>query len=491
MKNLLKLNFKGAEALKRGRGSSVLGLTLDGGKLDGVVLRRTNGSLQPQQTFSLSLSLDPLTNDPALVGREIRNQLDAAGVRERSCVFGLPLKWALTTHVLIPEMDGEDEASFLQIEAERSFPCDLQSLLLATSRYVTRAGQKHATLVGMPRNHVEALEKALRAAQLKPLSFSLALPALQPAAPDSSNGVLALTLGETHVGLQLTYAGGVAALRTLEGAIEMEGGNRRVKGDLVTREARITLGQLPEEIRQSVRRVRIFGPRESAQQLADEIELRLESMDLQVELAAQYASGEFEAQLPAGTPVSGALSLAARRVAGNGTGFEFLPPKVTPWQQFSARYSSGRLQRVGLVAAVVFVLMGGAFGVQQWQIWRLESEWGRMKKTVGEVELLKTKWRQYRPWYDESLRGLTIISKLTEAFPEDGTVTAKTLELRDLTTVTCTGVARDYTALLRTVERLRAVSQARDVSLGQTRGQSPALQFTLSFVWNEGPSNAN
>ena len=38
---------------KRQRLSSLLGLALDGSRLDGVVLRRTNGSLQVQQSFSV------------------------------------------------------------------------------------------------------------------------------------------------------------------------------------------------------------------------------------------------------------------------------------------------------------------------------------------------------------------------------------------------------------------------------------------------------
>src|SRR5690242_1156482 len=118
--DLPKLKFS-----KRSRLSAVLGLTLDGSRLEGVVLRRTNGSFQAQNPFSVSLSLDPLTNDPELVGRELRNHLDAAQVRERHCIVGVPLKWALTTHVEIPELAEADVAGFLQIEAERSFPCDV------------------------------------------------------------------------------------------------------------------------------------------------------------------------------------------------------------------------------------------------------------------------------------------------------------------------------------------------------------------------------
>ncbi len=84
-----------------------------------------------------------------------------------------------------------------------------------------------------------------------------------------------------------------------------------------------------------------------------------------------------------------------------------------------------------------------------------------------------------------------ILKRLTEAFPEDGSVTAKTVEIRDLNTVTCTGIARDRQVLLKTIENLRKVQQFREVALGPTRGQSPAVQFTFNFQWNEGGRNAN
>ena len=54
--------------LRKQRASSLLGLSLDGNRLEGVVLRRTNGVLEVQKTFFVFLSLDPLTNDPELVG---------------------------------------------------------------------------------------------------------------------------------------------------------------------------------------------------------------------------------------------------------------------------------------------------------------------------------------------------------------------------------------------------------------------------------------
>ncbi len=477
--------------LKRQRLSSLLGLALDAGRLTGVALRRTNGALHVEQSFSVSLSLDPLTNDPELVGREIRNHLDAVGARERQCVVGLPLKWALTTHIEVPELSEADMAGFLQIEAERSFPCDVQTLHVVTSRSQASSGRQHATLVGIPKNHLARLEQVLRAAKLRPVSFSLGVSALQPPEATASNGVMALTIGESHVGLQVTAGGGVAALRALEGALEAEGGERVLHADLVAREARITLGQLPEELRETVRRIRVFGPRDLVQQLVDEMELRLDSTGLKVEAVARYALDEFGVQLPPDTPVTSAFSLAAGRLAGRRALFEFLPPKVTPLQQVAARSSSGRLRTAILAAAAVALVAGGLFFYQQCQLWRLESQWKAMAPKVQQLNGIQDQIRQYRPWFDEAVRGLTILKRLTEAFPEDGSVTAKTVEIRDLNAVTCTGTARSYQALLKTVERLRTVPQVPDVTLGPTRGQSPALQFTFNFQWSEGGRNAN
>jgi hypothetical protein len=480
-----------SDVLKRQRLSSLLGLALDGSRLDGLVLRRADGALQAQQSFSVSLSLDPLTNDPELVGREIRNHLDAVGVRERHCILGLPLKWALTTHIEVPELPEADVASFLQIEAERSFPCDVQTLHIVTSRSHTPSGKAHATLVGIPKNHLTVIGQALRAAKLKPVSFSLAIAALQPPEADASDGVMALAIGESHVGLQVTTGGGVAALRALEGALEAEGSQRVMHADLVAREARITLGQLPAELRDTVRRIRVFGPRDLAQQLVDEMELRLDATDLKVETVGRYAAHEFGAQLPPDAPVSPAFSLAAERLAGRRSLFEFLLPKVAPWQQFANRYSSGRLRTVIPAAAAIALLVGGLFFYQQCQLWGLEAQWAKLQPTVKELELVQTQIRQFRPWFDDSVRGLTILRGLTEAFPEDGSVTAKTVEMRDLSTVTCTGIARDRQALLKTIENVRKVRQFREVALGPTRGQPPAVQFTFSFQWNQGGQNAN
>lgn len=443
---------------KRRRLSALLGLALDGSRLDGALLRRTNGSVQLLKSFSVTLSLDPLTADPELVAQEIRNHLDAAGIREHHCAVCVPLKWALTVHSELPDLPEADVASFLAIEAERGFPCDIATLRLATSRSGKRAAQ-----IGLPANQLATLENILRRAKLKPVSFSLGISALQ--APDASDGVLALAIGETHLDLQITDGGGVVALRTLEGTLD--------DADLIARELRITLGQLPSDVRAAVRRVRIFGAPEHFRNIADALTQRLAPLGLTVE------------QVPTDASASPAFRLAARQLMRDTTAFEFLPPQVTVWEELATRYSSGRWRVIGATAAALVVLVGGPFLVQQIQLMTLQSRWDGMSAKVAQLETVQQQIRQYRPWFDDSFRSLGILRQLSQSFPEDGSVTAKGIEIRDSRTVTCSGVARDNAALLRMLGQLRTASAVTDLKVSQIRGKK-AMQFVFDFHWQEG-----
>jgi hypothetical protein len=470
--------------------TTALGLSLHGGRLEGVLVKRSNGSMQVLKTFQATLALNPLTGDPELVGREIRNHLEQAGIRERRCAVCLPSGWALTLPTEVPDMPDEDVPSFLEIEAERGFPYGLEALSLARSVYRSVTGKRFATQIAIPRNHLDQLERALRAAQLRPSSFTLGVATLQAPDKDSSNGVLALVLGDGSVDLQVTCSGGSVAVRSLDGVFESEGVQHRLSTDLLLREIKITLGQLADDFRDNVRRVRVFGRGEAARRFVAEAGPRLELMRLKPELVEVYAPNEFARALPAGAEVSPALSAAARCVTGVPPMFEFLPPRVGPLQQLTNRFASKKLGWISAAAALVLLLVGGAFAVQQIQLSRLRGKWARMEKQVHDLEDMQSQIRRFRPWFDGSFRTLTVLRKITEAFPEDGVVTAKTLEIRDVSSVTCAGVANDNQALLKMLDQLRASKDVRDLKVDNIRGKTP-LQFTFNFQWGEGGGDAN
>jgi hypothetical protein len=395
----------------------------------------------------------------------------------------VPLNWALTLTVKLPEIPEGDVADFLQIEAERTLPYSPDALMMAQSRFCNADGEQFVTLVGVPREHVARLEVVLLAAQLRPVTFSLGLTALQPADAEAADGVLALHPGDSTVGMQISCGGGVAMLRTMDGAFEQVGPGRELQADHVAREIRITLGQLQPGVREGVKRVRVFGRSEAAQELAEELRARSESIGLKIEQVREHAAAEFGIKLPSGTGISPALSVAVRQLAGV-SGMEFLPPKISQWQLLTERYSSGKLAYAGVGAGAVAVILLLAFLVQQIVLWHWESKWNGMAKPVTELTQMRDQIRRYRPWYDDSARTLAILKRVTEAFPEDGAVSAKTIELREPARVTCSGTARNREAFIKTLDQLRtATNQISDIHIEMTRGNTP-LEFTFNFQWS-------
>jgi hypothetical protein len=459
--------------------TTVVGLTLDGGVLNAVEVKRSNGSLHVLKQVSAPLTLNPLHDEAELVGREIRNLLNAAQISTKRCVAGVPAVWALTVNTKLPDIEGEDVASFLEIEAERGFACNVDELQVSSHIYEAENGDKYGTLIGIPKGYLERFEAVLAAAQLKVVSVSIGLLAL----PDARTRAITAEIADTRINLLLGAPGGVAILRTIEGAFDNEGAESRVQGELLARELRITLAQLPSEVRDSVRQINVFGERRFADQLLADIQARVKNLHLRTNHVTSYTASHHGLAIPANVSVTSALSLAAEFLSDTKVQFEFLPPKPSVWDQISSKYSSRRLAYAGSVAAVLVLLIASGFLYQQYQLSSYRAKWDGMKSKVLELEEIQDKSRQFRPWHESSFGAMNIMRSVTEAFPEDGAVSAKMIEIRNGSVVSCSGTARDNPSLLKTIDRLRSQRQVRDLRVDQIRGKSP-LQFTINFTWS-------
>jgi hypothetical protein len=251
---------------------------------------------------------------------------------------------------------------------------------------------------------------------------------------------------------------------------------------------RITLGQLPDDARESVRNLKVFGADELAEELYEQVRPRAEALGLRAQLVKEFAPLEFGVALPGQTAASAALALVMRHVTGKSAGWEFLPPRVSRWQQFAAQQGARKIVYVAAVLGLAALATAGMFIWQQLQLNELNQRWDGMKTRVAQIDDMNAKIRKYRPWFDESFRTLTILKKLTEAFPEDGSAAVKSIEIRDRSGVTCTGTVRNNDAWLKVQDRLRNSRQITDVELkylkGGQNGQPKELSFTFRWVDN-------
>jgi len=123
-------------------------------------------------------------------------------------------------------------------------------------------------------------------------------------------------------------------------------------------------------------------------------------------------------------------------------------------------------------------------------LWRLRSQWSGISAKVLELQGVQGQIRQFRPWFDDSFRDLAILRQLTLAFPEDGAVTAKTIEIQAGNTVSCSGNARDNASLLATLAKLGAADGVSNLKVDLIHGKAP-MQFTFDFQYGNGGGNEN
>ncbi|MEO6246007.1 MAG: hypothetical protein ABIQ12_11300 [Opitutaceae bacterium] len=465
------------------RAQSVLGLSLSDGQLRAIHMTRAKGGLEVVKAASAALSLDLMHPEPELIGREIKNHLDAAGIRERECVVRIPPRWVMSQQTKVPELSPEDTASFLQIEAEKGFPVDPAQLQIAHSFQKSESGT-HVTQLAVRREQLEQLIAVLRAAKLKPVSFSLGLAVLPAAHVAAGAGRIIVAVDHAGVTLLVAAGGGIAAFRTFEVNINSEAGESVLNGAAVARELRITLEQVPADLRAQLHELYLTGESGLARQLAGSLGDWAKGMGLAI-VRGDLPDKDLSAEI--------AEKLAGRWLENDSSELEFLPPHPGRWALLMARYNSKRLATAGFAVGAAALVALAAFGWQEYERWNLRSEWGDMQPQVVKLDAVQRQIDEFKPWYDTTHRSLSILMRVTECFPDNGSVTAKTFEVRGNTNalvnlnapnalVNISGTARDNASLLRVQEQLRQVKEVQNLKIEQIRGKTP-MQFTLTFGW--------
>jgi hypothetical protein len=198
---------------------------------------------------------------------------------------------------------------------------------------------------------------------------------------------------------------------------------------------------------------------------------------------------EFGGRAVASADWSPAVSAAAMLLQGFSLPVNFLPPYVSPFRRVLSRFSARRTLYTGGAIGALFLAVALAFGIQGLILARLESRWSAMDPRVKHAEDVQGKIRAFRPWFEESAPSLRILRQIAAAFPVDGSIWVKSLQVKDLSQVTCSANARSNRDWLAVLEALRKIPGVSDLQVSQVRGDAP-LQFTLSFKWTEDAAHA-
>ncbi len=464
------MNFSLEDLKKRLQVRSVLALSIESGRIAVAVVRHDAGRQRVLRSFALSTGADGLLADPEKAGRDLAAHLDTAGVKERRSVVCIPASWALIATTDVPAMAEDELRGYLELRAEREFPIPVADLRIAHCGYALPDGAQRATVAGLPAKRMEAVERFLAAAGCRAASVSLGLDGCVPREP--AEAALHFIANGTHVDLVIAAGGGIAAVRTLPGA----GGASALPFDAegFSREVRITLGRLPEAVRQQVREARFGGTPATAEELCIEIRQQLRRMGIDSRL---------ERPEPADADQPGAAIEAAGQFFRHApAAFEFLAPQVSRWQTVFRQFDDRRRRWVvaALIAAIVLPVV--VYFIRS----RIESSraaaWRGMSANVAELEEIQGRIRQFRPWFEPAPQALQAIESVISAFPEGGEVWAKSVQLSDVNKVTCSGFAKNQPALMATLDRLRKGPSASEVQVQQVRGENP-IQFSFTYKW--------
>jgi hypothetical protein len=419
----------------------------------------------PAHTLTLPLGAEAISKDPQGAGEKLAALLSGAGVRSRRCVVCIPPGWALTASTDLPDVSPEDLRSYLELCAEREFPVPVTELRLAHSSYVMPDGKKRATLAAVPAKRLEAVEKMLEVAKCRVASMSLSLSEClakpEPALHFLANG--------THTDVVITGGGGVVSMRSLAGLTHSD--ETPFDPASFYREIRITLGRLPEAFRQQMHSAHFGGTPSSAQKLCEGTREQLKRFGID---NVDCTPGE--------TQEPPAVNVARHFLRGEPVVFEYFVPEVKQWQVMLHRVDSSRHRWViaGVVGVILLPLL--AMLIRNQYENHLVNEWNGMQRNVAELDALQQKIHQFRPWFEPAPQVLQVMDGVIAAFPEQGDVWAKSLQVGEGYKVTCSGFARNQAALLALLDRLRKNPSVISLQVQQMRGDNP-VQFSFTCKW--------
>jgi hypothetical protein len=419
-------------------------------------------------------------DEPRRLGERLGEFLRERGMTNRA-VVGLPGGWLVTARHDVPPLGAEALPGVLRLAAERVFSLPPGAMVCDYASAPAEREAGEALLVGTTQERLRSVATAVRAAGLRLRAVTATTAALALACSRRFAGAVA-QLSPEGVDVAVARDGQVQGLRHVPPAAD--GGTQAARS--------LEVGV------QSV--VAASGASVEAVEVHDGLGLNDEALDRAAERLGLHVSRADALPLTgladaaqAGGLASGAITpAAALALAGLGRSplpFDLTKPRLArraerPWKRWTLRGAALLIAALVAAGAVVVDRAG-----RRDELADLNARLEGLAPSIEAARRVVDTVNLARGWYDRRPPFLDCLLGLTQAFPEQGSVWATSLAVREDMRGVLSGKATDERSVLAVLDALKdsgRFAEARLVYVREARGAGGGSSFAISFTYAGG-----
>lgn len=462
---------------------------------------RAQAKVLAEFKYPAGVSLD----NPAELGKALREFLKAQRIGTRQVIIGVPLKWATVKAKELPPLEPAMAADVLRLGAERDFAIEPQQLAVDFAGQSNASAPRTVLLVAARRPNVEAAQTIAKAAGLSVEAVTLSALALSAEASRAAGrDAIALHLVPGAAELVVQRGGQPLALRQIRTG-------ESAPAAAITGEVRRTLSMLPHSDAAPGERllmvwdgIGLNGSGEALGQGLGGLSVRDETL---ARLGIESPLPRTEASRFAAAAALALVGLRAERPAIDFIHSRLAPP---PPSRGYRPYVWGGAVVAALIAAIVILYLDLADkqAIVDAKTKEIATQADKVKAAKSSI----AKIGFAEGWFRREPRFLAVLRELTLVFSDDGQAWATNLVIKDEPVPvppgtpaaanlvpknevrgTLTGRAVDQKAALTVVERMTKASKVfKDVKMLDYRAagrDSKEFSFTVSFAFVGPPQN--
>ena len=463
----------------------IVALAMAKGSITAVEAVAVNGSGRIRRWAEFPLPAADDLRQPAALGRALKRFLGDEGFSASHCVIGLAAGVVTARVLSLPPADEQALPQMLALMVEREFGGEHKDLAVDYLADGGADGNRSALLVAAPRKVLGDLAATAQAAGLTVEGVTPSALALCGAEGSTARSRLMLHVFADGAEIAFASNGSVRLLRPLSAPVETGRSPAQWLGALADELYRVVALLPPEGTlgADASRELLIWDEHCLDEADRDELSVRL---GLPAVLCRQADPEPADHRpLRPGAQFSAAAIMALDAVGGQPRRIDLLHSRLAP----ARKAGRGRKAAWGGAAAAAAVIAVGLL-LLDWrsnriQATRLEAELAGMKTQVTEARNVVSKVGYAREWFDRRPSYLDTLLDLAGAFPQEGTIWATGVTVKEDMRVGLSGKAKSKSAVLDLLDRLRANPGLADVKqeyIQQSGRSVEEVAFAMSFT---------